>query len=173
MNDPVECVIDGMQHSLRLAFSNDSSQPPVGLGTDTVRFVAGDALPMAMWDAHTDSGQDCDRPLVWVRLSRRYRTQAFPAQVVSSDSCSKPVVAVVEAGIARCAVTDVEPSWEQYEREAEVSLDDSWRLERALCHAAESLRSSGCATNAGVDNLVPYGPEGGVIAWMGELYVQL
>ena len=62
------------------------------------------------------------------------------------------------------------PSWEDYATEAEISLDDSWRIELALCRAAALIR--GIGYSAGIGEVSPYGPEGGVVAWMGEAYVQ-
>jgi hypothetical protein len=51
-------------------------------------------------------------------------------------------------------------------------MDASWRLEMALRNAACRLKNSGGDEDrlVGTDTVVPYGPEGGVIAWTGMLY---
>lgn len=67
-------------------------------------------------------------------------------------------------------MVELEPSWDDYAAEAEVSLDDSWRIELALCRAATLVRALGYSAGSG--EVAPYGPDGGVVAWTGEAYVQ-
>ncbi len=170
--DPFDCAINTCMSALRQAFGSSSPTPPLGGGTDAVRLFAGEAIPLAAWNAHTDQ-PGCDAPFLWVRVERRYRTgMEFPAPFVGARPCSMPRAVAIEMGVARCAVTEAEPSWEDYEREAEVSFDDSWRLETAMCWASKELVSSECATQTGLDAILPSGPDGGVIAWTGTLYVQ-
>lgn len=171
-SDPFDCAINTCMTALRQAFGSSSLTPPLGGGTDTVRFFAGEAMPIAAWNAHTDES-GCDTPLLWVRLERRFRTMTdFPTPFVGPSPCGMPAAAAIELGIARCAVTSEEPTWEMYEREAEISMDDSWRLDTAMCWAARDMRKTHCATQTGRDAIEPYGPDGGVIAWSGTLYVQ-
>jgi hypothetical protein len=168
--DPAREVIEAVGAALKVAFPVTGEHQPEGGGSDLVRFMAGDTLPLAAWNAHTAGG--CGDPLLWVRLMRRYRSKDFPAPSIEASSCGRPVALAIEVGVARCAVMDPEPHWDDYQREAIVSLDDSWRIEMALCHAAGCLKRDK-NLNASTDTIVPFGPEGGVIAWSGVLYVHL
>ena len=171
--DGLSCVVRHLRCALVEAFTGGSTNPPLGGGTDTVRIFAGDATPLAAWDAHA-AECDCNAPFVWIRLARRYRSDAFPTPTVGATPCGAPVVAALEIGVGRCAVVDAEPSWQDYEDEALISFDDSWRIELALCRASQHIAADpDCATNTATDQVIPYGPEGGVIAWLGTLYVQL
>ena len=164
--DPASDLINTITRSLLLAFDPASQCPPLGGGSTTVRFFAGDGAPLAAWEAHTAGG--CDEPFLWVRAMRRYRSAAFPNPTIDQSPCPLTVVVPVEVGVGRCAVVDLNPSWEDYAREAEVSMDDSWRIERAVCHAAGALAAAG--GQVGTDTIAPYGPEGGIIAWTGVVY---
>lgn len=169
----VDCILNELISALREAFTPDSPQPPLGGGTTDVRLFAGDAIPLAAWNAHTDGGHGCDKPFVWVRLVRRYRTQQFPAPYVGPAPCGMPSAIAIEVGVGRCAVVDLEPCWEDYANEAEISIDDSWRIDLALCRAMNKIERAECGLSTAIDAVVPYGPEGGVIAWIGTAYVQL
>ncbi|AER48647.1 hypothetical protein SEA_BOYLE_25 [Mycobacterium phage Boyle] len=176
--DPAISAVNAFVAALKLAFSpDDKVQPPLGGGTKNVRFFAGDGPALAAFDAHVGvSGDNCAEPFAWVRLARRYyfRPGAFPAPVVdTSEKCADTMAAAaIEIGVARCTVTaQATPTFEQYAHEAEVSLDDSWRISLALCTAAKMLRTP--KRNVGLDTITPYGPEGGVIAWVGQAFVQL
>ncbi|UYP17714.1 hypothetical protein OED52_13640 [Rhodococcus sp. Z13] len=168
----VDCVINELITALREAFDPNSACPPLGGGTKHVRVFAGDAIPLSAWDAHRD-GEGCDQPFVWVRLVRRYRTQQFPAPFVGPAPCGLPKAVAIEIGVGRCAVVDTEPAWEDYANEAEISIDDSWRIDLALCRAMGRIERKECGTATAIDAVVPYGPEGGVIAQIGTAYVQL
>lgn len=141
--------------------------------TETIRLFAGDGAPLAAWDAHAMSGGGCKEPFIWVRAMRRYRSSSFPSPTIATNPCGLPRVMPVELGVGWCAEVgepDRAPSWEAYDREARVSMDTSWRLEEALCTASGVLDQEDVGRQIGVDTLVPYGPEGGVIAWTGVLY---
>lgn len=172
MFDDTGCILNLFVCAMREAFASDSIQPPDGGGSSEVRVFAGDAIPLSAWDAHAE-GCGCGEPFLWVRLTRRYRSAQFPTPYVGPSPCGTPVVLAVEVGVGRCAVVGAQPSWDDYDREAEVSLDDSWRIELALCTAVKRVGKNGCGTQGAVDNVVPYGPEGGVIAWLGTAYVQI
>ncbi|QGH80031.1 hypothetical protein SEA_NHAGOS_20 [Gordonia phage NHagos] len=169
--DPVDAIVTAFTTALREAFAPDSECPPVGGGTADVRLFAGDAIPLAAWNAHND-GDDCDHPFLWVRLMRRYRTNAFPSPGIANQNCDWPRVVAVEIGVGRCAVVDLEPSWEDYEREAHTSIDDGWRIELALCRAKSIILNGNIGAAFGTDTINPYGPEGGVVAMTGIGYVQ-
>lgn len=168
--DPASEIVSAVMEALRAAFDPASPCPPTGGGkTAVVRFFGGDGIPMAAWNAHTD-GEGCDHPFLWVRVIRRYRTNNLPTPVIDTTACGLSRVIALEIGVGRCATVEISPSWQEYAAEAEVSLDDSWRIESALCYAAALNRKLGysCATDA----IAPYGPEGGVVAWTGTIYVE-
>lgn len=173
--DPANCIINYTMSALRAFFTPTSEQPPIGGGTDVIRLFAGDALPIEAWDFfRSEQGDDCSEPFAWVRLVRRYRSQTFPAPYAGDGPCGFPVVIVVELGVARCAAALREDcDWDCYRTEAEISADDSWRIERAMCYAAQKMRSENCSPAIGFDAVVPYGPDGGVVAWSGSLFAQL
>jgi hypothetical protein len=151
------------------AFRPGSSFPPAE-PSDQVHFFAGEGPAMAAWNAHTDQ-PGCDEPFLWVRIMRRYRTQSLPNPTTDTNPCSWPRAVAVEVGVGRCAVTEENPDWSDYELEAATSLEDSWRIEQALCVAAARLQAD--HYTVALDEIAPYGPEGGVVAWTGILYIQL
>jgi hypothetical protein len=174
-NDGVECIINQVICAMREAFDPASSYPPLGGGSTTIRVFAGDATPLAAVDLHindTGCGQD---PFLWVRLARRFRSQSFPQPYVGAGGCASQRVAAVEVGVARCAVIETGdgPDWTALSEEAEVSLDDSGRIELALCRASALMTSKRCSDMQAVDAIVPYGPDGGVIAWIGTIYAAI
>lgn len=172
--DGASCILNGVICALREAFTSESSYPPIGGGTDRVRVFAGEAAPLSAVDMHINECGCGNDPFIWVRLMRRYRTRTFPQPYVGEDPCGSPTAVAIEVGVARCAAMYEEGcDWTAYEAEAEVSLDDSWRIDLALCRAAATLKKSGCSDAVAMDAVVPYGPEGGVIAWTGTLYVRV
>ena len=80
-----------------------------------------------------------------------------------------PAVAI-EVGVGRCAVMDEQPTWAQYDAEFDTSLEDSWRIELAVCRAAKLLEAD--TYTAATDEILQYGPEGGIICWTSIIYVQ-
>ncbi|WAB09525.1 hypothetical protein SEA_WOOPER_22 [Gordonia phage Wooper] len=169
--DTADPIVNAFIRAMREAFDDTSECPPIGGGSTTVRLFAGDAIPLAAWNAHS-ADVECDHPFLWVRLMRRYRTNAFPTPTIASANCDMPRVLAVEVGVGRCAVVDLEPSWEDYAREAEISIDDGWRIELALCRAKAFVLNEHLGSAFGTDIINPYGPEGGVIAMTGIGYVQ-
>lgn len=168
LTDPATDIVTAYLQAMSEVFDPNSENPPDN-GTTVVHFFGGDAIPMAAWEAHS-TGDGCDIPFLWVRLVRRFRTDDFPSPAVDVNSCGLPRVLEFEVGVGRCAVTEIEPSWEDYAIEAAVSLDDSWRIELALCRAGALVRRQGYSAATG--EVLPYGPEGGVLAWTGVSYVQ-
>lgn len=173
--DPAAAVVDVFLAVMGEVFGPDSSCPPPGGGRVAVRFLAGDgALPVSLF---VPGGGECD-PLVWVRVSRRYRSRhaEFPAAVVGDRPCGSADVArvlEVEVGVARCTTMEADPDWSTLHAEAVAALDDTWRIETALCVAASRLRAAKPGRLVATDTIVPAGPSGGVIAWSGMAYVQL
>jgi hypothetical protein len=174
MIDGVECIINQTIRAMRDVFSPTSSQPPLGGGTETVRFLAGEASPMAVVDLHIADCECGKDPFLWVRLLRRYRSRTFPQPFIGDDPCGSPVVVALEIGVLRCAVVgQPDSSLEDYGKEAEISLDDSWRIELAQCQAVSKLKQARCSDMVALDAVVPYGPDGGIIGWTGSLYVRV
>lgn len=175
--DGVECILNNIIKALREWFRPDSNYPPVGPGTERVRVFAGDAAPLSAVDMHNEDCGGCGNdPFLWIRLMRRYPTDMdrFPGATLGQSPCGNIMAVAIEVGIARCAaVFDDNCDWTAYESEAEISLDDSWRLQMALCMATGLLKDSECSDATTLDSIIPYGPEGGVIAWIGTLYVRV
>ncbi|CAA0134543.1 Uncharacterised protein [Mycolicibacterium vanbaalenii] len=171
--DPAIDVVNTVMDAMRAAFRADSDCPPVGGGIDVVRMFAGDgALPA--WDPQLAQ----EAMFLWVRVDRRYRSRTpdFPAAFVGDGPCDNAdafAVLAVEVGVARCTSMDSECNWPLLAEEAQISLDDSWRLERVM-RAVRCLRSKerAVATDT-VAPVGPEGPEGGVVAWTGMAYVQI
>lgn len=175
LSDPAECIINAVVTAMREAFTADSSAPPLGGGSDRVRFFAGDSAPLDFFDAHlNDPDCGCEKPFIWVRLMRRYRSQTFPAPWVGEAPCDQPHVVAVEIGVGRCSsMLTTECDWSAYEAEAEVSMDDSNRIEIALCRARQLMQRTKCSDAVAFDAVVPYGPVGGVLAWVSVLYARV
>lgn len=169
MSDPLQAVISDVQAALLSAFNPASEFPPDGGGSITCRVVAGDAVSLELWDAHAQ-GSDCAEPFLWVRVMRRFRAKTFPTPILATD-CATQRVVELEIGVARCTKLSAEPDWDELAEEAEISLDDSFRIEVALCRAMAALTDHGRTVSTGT--ITPYGPDGGVVAWNGTLFVSL
>lgn len=175
-HDPASDVVNAFVVAMKQAFNpDDKVQPPLGGGSTDVRFLASDgALPTSVWDPESGGlTMGCKAPLLWVRVDRRYRARSHEVHsaYVGDKSCKDADVVralAVEIGVARCADMSAKPKWSELEREAEISLDDSWRIEIALCRASAALTKAGHAV--ATDTIAPLGPEGGLIAWTGMAY---
>ena len=168
--DPASDVITTFTNALAAAYNVGSSCPPDGLTTTPeVYFFGGDSAPLEAWNAHTaDPG--CDVPFLWVRFAGRYRTRNFPEPVTGAVECGVPSAIEVELGVGWCATIDgVSPS--DYAGDAEASLIHSWRLDRARECAVATLREDN--HKIALDIIAPYGPEGGIMAWMTSTHVSL
>jgi hypothetical protein len=172
--DPAIEIVNTVIVAMRQVFDPASDCPPDGGGSTDVRFFAGDDARPAMLTPVTGA-KNCKGPLLWVRAMHRHRStvESFPEPFRGNVSCTvKPFnVLAVEIGVARCTNTDAVPKWETLETEADVSLDDSWRIERALCLVTGRLGSKTRAV--ATDSVAPFGPDGGTVAWTGQAYVQL
>ncbi|QFP94640.1 hypothetical protein I5G59_gp20 [Mycobacterium phage LilMcDreamy] len=163
MPDPAIEVVSVVMDAVGEAFATPTGPAP------TVRFFAGDGPALSAWDSHASQG--CAEPFIWVLASRRYRSQTFPAPSIDTNPCGLIRVLQLQVGVGRCVNVDEIPNWSAMESEAARSLADSYAIEQALCSAAKHLGDLGAQT--GVDTLLPYGPEGGVTAWTGVIYVSL
>lgn len=174
-NDGVDCVINKAICAMKEAFDPAASYPPIGGGSTVVRTFAGDATPLAAVNMHIGDVSCGNDPFLWVRLVRRYRSQTFPTPYVGPDGCLAQRAVAVEVGVARCAVIEAGEGtdWTALAEEAEISVDDSGRIELALCRAAALMKTAKCSDAQAIDAIVPYGPDGGVIAWTGTLYAAI
>ena len=163
MADPAAHVVATVMQAVRDAFAPETGNPY------PVRFFAGDGPALAAWDSH--ASQSCDIPFLWVLAQRRYRSQTFPAPTIDTTQCGLSRVIQLQVGVGRCVDVSELPSWDTYQAEAIRSLGDSYRIELALCRAAKLLAGDGI--EVGTDTLLPYGPEGGVVAWTGVIYASL
>jgi len=176
MSDSLPDIIATCKSVLLQAYSPTGPQPPPKDTAPTaVRFFASMEGVPATW---INPGGEC--PLLWVRLSHRFRSRLsdFPAAVVSdgnSNACLADIkrVACLEIGVGRCtsASMEADPDWKELEAEAELGLDDSRRIEASLGRILSELRTPQRAV--AIDTVAPYGPEGGITAWTGLLFVQL
>ncbi|MCV7424340.1 hypothetical protein H7K45_27715 [Mycobacterium yunnanensis] len=171
-HDDASDVVDAFLTAMREVFDPASPCPPDGGGSTLVRFFAGDGdLPASLMPGPQS---DCD-PLLWVRVAHRFRSRDtdFPAAYVGDAACGHADIRralAVEIGVGRYTTMEADPDWDTLATEAEISLDDSWRIEKALCAVAARLRSKTRAV--ATDTVAPFGPQGGVIAWTGMAYVQ-
>ena len=173
MADQAIVALGLVAEQMRCVFSEAQTTPPLGGGTEHVRFFAGEGMPAVAWAGHLSSC-GCEGPLLWMRVVRRFRTSELPDERPGTrdTGCPEPMAITIETGVMRCAVMDAEPTWEQWDHEAQVQLDDSFRLDRALVRAADKIEQT-VAYSTLVAAGEPYGPEGGVIAWSQWLHIQL
>lgn len=158
--DPASAAVTTVMNALRAVYAADSDCPPLGGSSTEVAFFAGDT---AMLDEVL-----CEHPLLWVRLASRHRSEFFPEPSITVAPCGALDVIVLEVGVARCA--DLEPTRAAHATEAEIALDDTWRLSKAICLASRDLDND---HHVGADSIVAYGPEGGLIAWTATLYISV
>ena len=172
--DPALDVVDAFIAALLKVFNPtpaNSAEAPLGGGTTTVRFVAGNTVPLALWDAHAQ-GTNCREPFVWVRVVSSFHSRAIPAATVTVGNCDLPEVLRIEIGVARCSslgYDDGTVDWDAQRLEAEYSMDDRRRINLAMCVAKRRLKNHAVA----LDTLVPQGPDGGIYAWAGTAFVGL
>lgn len=123
-----------------------------------------------------DGTGECEG-LVWLTVLRRYRTSEFPVESFESGNCSQPRAVLVQLGVARCSATMTDdggpPNPDDVHMEAIRGLDDSARLDRALCAAADLLDEQGMISGWAADAAEPVGPEGGVITWVQQAAFRL
>lgn len=166
--DPASDVVNVFIDALQGVFNPDGPCPPDGGGSTLVRFFAApnEVLPAF--------GKGCKGPFLWVRVANRYRSRqgSFPTAYVGDLPCGSAEtmrVLAVEVGVARCTNIAGSPKWEVLAREAEVALDDSWRIEQALCRVAKHFR--GLKRAVATDTIAPVGVEDTYMAWTGMAYV--
>ena len=175
--DPAIAILGGFVDAMKLAFNpDDAVAAPKGGGSKNVRLFAGEgALPPSLI-VSAGRGQ-CAEPLLWVRLALRYlsRDSQFPAVFEGATLCDdgdiNPALAI-EVGVGRCSTMDAEPEWDTLADEADISLDDSFRLTLAMNLARDRLTQQNHITAFATNTVVPYGPEGGTVSWTGMAHAQ-
>jgi len=169
--DPAHAIVTTVMAALRSAYSTASSCPVDGaVDAPTVRFFVSEGTPLAAWDAFLANGSaDCTQPFLWVRLSSRFRSSDFPSAELNPGNCTGVRVVELEVGVGRCLNLGVQTDWDTLAREASRGMDDSFRIERVLNRCAAVFHTEGKL--AATDTLVPYGPDGGISAWSGGLFV--
>lgn len=172
LNDPASDIITKTIAALRDMFDPGLECPPIGGGWETgdsagaVMFVPGEGPG---WDPIATQSADggCDTPFLWVRLVTRFRTVSFPEHTPMTPPCGGVQCIVLELGVGRCVDMSPEADWATAATEAEIAVDDSWRLDRAMCLAAGRIKNGIFA----FDPVNPLGPEGGGLILSTALYV--
>ena len=160
--DPASAVIDAVIAAMKDLFDPASECPPIGGGSKTVHFFAGEG-------AYFDE-IECSQPMLWVRFNSRFRTEGFPDPSVVTLPCGAGEAITVEAGVARCSQMGGDITPKEVAKEAEISMDDSWRLNKLTCALNSKL---GGLHQIGQESVSAWGPEGGVIAWATMLYIMV
>lgn len=115
--------------------------------------------------------------LVWVNVIRLFRTTEFPHVSEDASPCRGQRAAVIQVGAARCVSTmdddGYAPTAGDMDHDALVGLDDADRLERALCQAAKGLEDRGLIHSCVWSPCDPIGPQGGALAWVMTLTIEL
>lgn len=169
--DPVSEIVDVVVQAMRGAFNPEQECPPIGGGSETVRFLVSDAEAIP-WNPQSN----CKAPFLWVRVGSRFLSTVptFPeAFVRDRGRCAAHDLArtvPVEVGVARCVATKVPLNLDKVESESEIALDDSWRIEGALTVAVGELRTDERAV--ATDTVAVIGPAGGMVMVTGVVYVQ-
>lgn len=152
-----------LAEELRELFTPTRDSPPVGGGTDTIHFIAGNEVVLPLVQ------DDCPDmyPYLWVRLVSRSRHGSDVAD------CESRRAFTVEAGIARCSPWDIVEHPDEQEQQAMAQWDDSRRIDMALCRALSRAENEGVSVGGSIGRGEPYGPQGLVIAWMQTATVRL
>jgi hypothetical protein len=160
--DPASAVIDAVIATMKILFDPKSDCPPIGGGSTTVRFYAGEGAFLDEFE--------CNQPLLWVRFNSRYRSESFPDNSMVLSPCGAGEVITVEVGVARCSMYGGDITAKQSAKESEISLDDTWRLNKVACVLKGQLDAT---HQVGQESVVAWGPEGGIVAWATMLYISL
>lgn len=154
---------------LRDAFNSDEN-PPRGGVTGTPQLRAGDGIP-----ALDNFGADC--ALLFVNITRRYRTTSFPEATVSTARCGAGMAVELQVGVARCSQalthTGGLPSAEVMAAEFATQEDDADRLDAVLCRLGNSADDAGIIHDWLPTGLDVIGPEGGTVAVVAQAVFHL
>ncbi|MCD2263670.1 hypothetical protein K3888_13270 [Dietzia aurantiaca] len=162
-------LIVALLEQLREAFNNEA-KPPRGGVTGPPQLRAGDGIP-----ALDNFGKDC--ALLFVNVTRRYRTTSFPEATVSTARCGAAMAVELQIGVARCSQalthTGGLPSAEVMAAEFATQEDDADRLDAVLCRLGNAAEDADLIHDwlpTGTDVL---GPEGGTVAVIAQAVFHL
>ena len=114
---------------------------------------------------------------MWANVLRIYRTTGFPNETDTAVPCHGSPTVSIQVGAARCVATVDDhgdpPPPHAMEHDALVGLDDAARLERALCAAVTACDDRGLIIQGTWTATDPIGPQGGALAWVKTLTVEL
>lgn len=162
-------LIVALLEHLRDAF-NDPAKPPRGGITGPPQLRAGDGIPPL-----DNYGEDCS--LLFVNVTRRYRTTSFPEATVDTARCGAAMVVELQIGVARCSqaltVRGGIPSPETMAAEFATQEDDADRLDSVLCRVGSTAEDADIIHDwlpAGTEVI---GPEGGTVAVVAQALFHL
>lgn len=163
-------LVVALLEQLREAFT-DPAKPPRGGVTGPPQLRAGDGIPPL------DNFGDDECALLWINVTRRYRTTSFPEATVDTARCGSGMVVELQIGVARCskALDDRGgiPSAETMAAEFAAQEDDADRLDSVLCRVGSVTEDADI-----VDQWLPagtevIGPEGGTVAVVAQALFHL
>lgn len=162
-------LIVALLAQLREAF-NDPAKPPRGGITGPPQLRAGDGIPPL--DLY---GDDC--ALLWVNVTRRYRTTSFPEATVDTVRCGASMVVELQIGVARCSkafgLNGRLPSPETMAAEFATQEDDADRLDSVLCRVGSAAEDDNIIHDWLPAGSEVIGPEGGTVAVVAQALFHL
>lgn len=166
-------VVGQFIEALRSQFV-EADPVPLGGAVTEVEHRPGELVAL---DALADEvGGPCSGQ-VWVNVLRVWRSESFPTVSAESSSCRSPVTIDLQVGAARrvCTVDDggYPPSADAMGHDALVGLDDTARIDRAVCLALRACDDCGLTIQSVVAPIEPVGPQGGILAWTTVVTIQL
>ena len=163
-------VVGQVIEALRAEFTNPDNVPLGGTVPAIEHRPGADIALDGLWSA------DC-AGIVWANVIRIYRTNMFPSETDIAVPCNGSPVVSIQVGAARCVATVDDngdpPPPHAMEHDALVGLDDATRLERALCAAVTACDDRDLIIQGTWTATDPIGPQGGALAWVKTLTVEL
>lgn len=163
-------LVVALLEQLREAFT-DPAKPPRGGVTGPPQLRAGDGIPPL------DNFGDDDCALLWINVTRRYRTTSFPEATVDTARCGSGMAVELQIGVARCSqALDAAgglPSPEVMAAEFAAQEDDADRLDSVLCRVGSAAEDADIIHDwlpAGIEVI---GPEGGTVAVVAQALFHL
>ncbi len=162
-------LIVALLEQLRAAFT-DPAKPPRGGVTGPPQLRAGDGIPPL-----DNFGSDC--ALLFINVTRRYRTTSFPEATVDTARCGAGMAVELQIGVARCSqaltTSGGLPSPEVMAAEFATQEDDADRLDAVLCRLGSAAEDADIIHDwlpAGIDII---GPDGGTVAVIAQALFHL
>lgn len=162
-------LIVALLDQLRAAF-NDPAKPPRGGITGQPQLRAGDGIPPL-----DNYGDGCS--LLFVNVTRRYRSTSFPEATVESSRCRAGMVVELQIGVARCSQALTAngglPSPETMAGEFATQEDDADRLDAVLCRLGSAAEDADIIHDWLPAGTEVVGPEGGTVAVIAQALFHL